>query len=367
MHRPCLLSSIPRRSFCVGAAYILPTVRDSVQHRNRASSRDSTVPWSDFIGWREPGEDDQPFLAPRRHWDYPVPSMTVLITDQEPVQPKKDFLSAVTPWVETMSKGVAGVVIVVYVCGFLIAAGMWYLFFVSIPVSIATGYRSVPWRRIGKNSPGLWLFCYSTSIVIDLLFNSTSVSVTSMPVWAFVTLGVVWLLLIVATRSSKIPEWVAVIVAVLLTAVYLVNPVRTLLFEHGFDTSSVALWFFVTTLLTIIEFQIRTKEDLITDGGWSKPMAVVFALLLMFAQYYYPHLKASWGGGTPADVTVYFTKNSSIDPGKWVQAQLIEESDDGFYIVGPKESKAVFVPRSMVALIYFGDKIGDSSLLQGSK
>jgi len=50
-----------------------------------------------------------------------------------------------------------------------------------------------------------------------------------------------------------------------------------------------------------------------------------------------------------------------------VQAQLIEESNEGFYIVGLKDSKAVFVPRSSVAMIYFSDKPSDSPMLQNSK
>jgi len=46
---------------------------------------------------------------------------------------------------------------------------------------------------------------------------------------------------------------------------------------------------------------------------------------------------------------------------------LIEESDEGFYIVGLKESKAIFVPRSAIAMIYFSDKPADSPILQNNK
>jgi hypothetical protein len=77
----------------------------------------------------------------------------------------------------------------------------------------------------------------------------------------------------------------------------------------------------------------------------------------------YPHLKTSWGGGTPANVTVYFSKDSLLTPTKSVEAQLIDESDEGFYLLGPKESKAIFVPRSAVAMIYFSDKPTDSPIL----
>ena len=112
---------------------------------------------------------------------------------------------------------------------------------------------------------------------------------------------------------------------------------------------------------------MRSGRNLAEDGEWSKPLALVFGLLLFFSREMYPHLKASWGGGTPANVTVYFLKDSLLSPNKSVQAQLIEESDEGFYIVGPKESKAIFVPRGSVAMIYFSDKPADSPMLQNTK
>jgi hypothetical protein len=50
-----------------------------------------------------------------------------------------------------------------------------------------------------------------------------------------------------------------------------------------------------------------------------------------------------------------------------VSAQLVDESDGGLYIVGPNETKAIFVPRNVVALVYFSDRIADSALLRDSK
>jgi hypothetical protein len=60
-------------------------------------------------------------------------------------------------------------------------------------------------------------------------------------------------------------------------------------------------------------------------------------------------------------------RESAIDPNKAVTAQLIEESDEGFYIVGPTETRAIFVPRSSVALVYFSDKVAESPLLREAK
>jgi hypothetical protein len=80
-----------------------------------------------------------------------------------------------------------------------------------------------------------------------------------------------------------------------------------------------------------------------------------------------PILRHRGAGGTPVAVTIYFTKDSVISPNKTASAQLIEEPDEGSYIVGPKETRAIFVPRSAVALVYFSDKVTGSPLLRDSK
>ena len=74
-----------------------------------------------------------------------------------------------------------------------------------------------------------------------------------------------------------------------------------------------------------------------------------------------PGPRDPWGGGVPVNVTIYFTKNSAISPGK------AEEDATGFYIIGPRETKALLVPRSAVALVYFSDQASDSVLLPESK
>jgi hypothetical protein len=90
-------------------------------------------------------------------------------------------------------------------------------------------------------------------------------------------------------------------------------------------------------VVTLIELKTRCSRNLAEEGEWSKVLGTMLAILLAFAQYYYPHIKASWGGGTPVNVTIYFTKDSAIKPSQTVSVQLVEESDEGFYIVSPKE------------------------------
>jgi hypothetical protein len=61
---------------------------------------------------------------------------------------------------------------------------------------------------------------------------------------------------------------------------------------------------------------------------------------------------------------VYLSKGSPVFAGKQVPAKLLDEEDTGFYIVPKQEKRAIFLPRSAVALIYFPDRPSDFTLLR---
>lgn len=56
------------------------------------------------------------------------------------------------------------------------------------------------------------------------------------------------------------------------------------------------------------------------------------------------------------EVTIYFSKDSAVKPNQSVPVDLVDETDAGFYIVGKDESKAIYVPRNAVSLVYCGNK-----------
>jgi hypothetical protein len=311
-------------------------------------------------------------------------------SEKQPLPSKSDFLKSAAPWAETFSKSVAGIVIGLYACGFLIvsiyhsqfgfvgtnpfrprvlAAGAWFLFLTAIPVSGALTFRLDSLRNIGTKVANIWIGCVSLSYLTgNLLFDYTEShrEVIHLPTWAWVASAVVWTTLILLASVFKLPQSFVIGGSVILTLLYVVNPLASFL-RREFDVTCLALWYFAVLIVAITEFKTRSRENLADFGGWAKPMASIFGLLAIFSQFVYPHLRASWGGGTPANITVYFSKDSLIYPNKSLQAQLIEESEEGFYLVGSKESKALFVPRSSVAMIYFSDRPADSPILQNNK
>jgi hypothetical protein len=143
--------------------------------------------------------------------------------------------------------------------------------------------------------------------------------------------------------------------------------VREVLGKHVFSVGAVALWFFGVTVVTIYGLKQWAAEFTDPLEWGSRILPPVFLTLLVFSQTYYSHLRASWGGGAPVAVTIGFTKDSAIIPSKTCSVQLIEEADEGFYILGPNDSKAIFIPRSSVAFVYFSDKMSDSQMLRDNK
>lgn len=312
---------------------------------------------------------------------------------ERPPEPRTDFLASAGPWAETLSKAVAGIVVALYASGFLIvslyhskfgfvgtnpfrprvlAAGAWFFFFTAIPVSFAVALRKETWFHVAKNAYGYWVAYFAVSFpLINLLFQTTPDPLyVGLNKWSWILLPALLAAVValnVFANKRKGLQWIAAILSVSVTLYFIAFPAKRLFTDHYFDTASLTLWFFAITLIVKLEIEMRTGRKLAEFGEWAKPLAVLFGLLLVFSSEVYPHLKTSWGGGMPADVTVYFTKESLLNPSKATQAQLIEETDEGFYIVGPKESKAVFVPRNSVALVYFGDKAADSPVLQGIK
>lgn len=299
-------------------------------------------------------------------------------------------MTDLAPWADSLSKGVAAIVIALYACGFLIvslhhsgygfvgtnpfrprilAAGAWFLFFSAIPVTAAMSYRELSWPKIAQNLFFLWSFCYGLSFPLSwLLFNFQYVSSTDVHSnwWYITAIILAFVLLFGVIKWEKAPQSLKAFASVVLAIFPVQLSLRSML-AHNFQYDSVTLWFFGVFAVTILELKMRSKRNFAEAGEWAKPLGTMFIVLLVFAQYYYPHLKASWGGGSPVSVTVYFTKESAIYPSRAVPAQLVEESDEGLYIVGPKESRAIYVPRSAVALVYFSDKVADSLLLRENK
>jgi len=287
--------------------------------------------------------------------------------------------------VDVLSKGIVGIVLALYASGFLItslhqskygfvevnpfrprilAAGAWFVLFTGIPVAIVTSYwaahRQMNWKAVANFLYFFYMICTGLSWPALIFFSLTGQQTFKTWVLVVGALGIV--ALIIVRESKRIPDYVSAFSSICLVLLFLISAVWPMGVAHQFQQPSITLWLFGIGAATL--FVLVTIPPHLRDGRWSQPLFYALFALFLFASYYYPHIKTSWAGGNPVPVTLYFTKDSALKPNQSVSAQLLDETDAGFYIVGSNEDKAIFVPRNAVSLVYFSDKVSESKLLK---
>jgi hypothetical protein len=301
--------------------------------------------------------------------------------------------SAVGPTVDLISKSLAVLAIVLYACGFLItsihefsygfvetnpfrpriaSAGAWFILFMAIPLAIARGMlrhrhlwggKGKWWHNAGAILFAYYLACSFFSPAFFWMFDFYIHLPGALPpseVWKVALVLVALLVLVVLCIWKRVPWYVSGVASVLLVGSYTLYAASDLFSLGHFRPSAIWLWFFAIGIVALFEMRVRSWKPRL--GDWTQTVFLMLGALLIFASYYYPHIKSSWGGGVPIPITIYFTKDSTIMPNQSVGAFLIDESDAGLYVVGKSDKKATFIPRSAVGMVYYSDDVSGFSL-----
>jgi hypothetical protein len=300
--------------------------------------------------------------------------------------------------IDLISKSVAFVVVILYACGFLItsiqhfsygfvetnpfrpriaAAGFWFLLFAAIPFALVKQLQAHRqyWegheRSWADRCILLWIHltaCQLEAITFAWIFDFNFLTATKAePIkpWlvAIVVTGALLaliLLLIIVSAWQKVPKPVKGVAALAICGFLAQSAYRGLFDGGSFRFDAIWLWFFVAGILAYLE--MRDRSWMLVIGNWERSTLLTLAGALAFASFYYPHIKSSFGGGSPIPVTIYFTKDSTIMPNQSIGALLVDESDAGVFVVGKGDKKATFIPRSSVGLVYYSDDVSGFSL-----
>src|ERR1035437_6458195 len=255
----------------------------------------------------------------------------------------------------------------------VLAAGIWFLCFTAVPFVLVLEARTIK-----SSSPELenWLRRRSTAFYFDAvscfwlggIFAGRVLdfqTATGPPRPSTGTIIIVMMVsgaLVLADRWRRFPHWLAVLASLAFGGLLLHCGIRDMFFFHGESVASVALWFFGVSFFAYSEMNGRSWRFGI--GNWKQSLALSITAVAGFAGLYYPHIKPSWGGGAPIPATIYFAKDSLVLPGRSVSANILDEVDSGFYIIGGNDKKATFIPRCEVALVYYTDDASGPFVLQ---
>jgi hypothetical protein len=132
----------------------------------------------------------------------------------------------------------------------------------------------------------------------------------------------------------------------------------------NFSTQYLGWWFFAVGIFALLHEDAVRYEKNRREKDWVMSAMVALFGLYVFPLVIYPHIKASWGGGSPVPVVIYLSNDSRILPGQQLSAELLEESDGGLYVAQTGEQQALFIPRTQVSAVYFSDKPLDEKLLK---
>ena len=293
--------------------------------------------------------------------------------------------------IELLSKFITALLFSVYVFGFLItslhtsvygfntinplrpkilAAGAWFLLFVTTPVMLAISAKTEvfdaldkgQWSRLARWAIFYWASCAALSTATIPLFSYDSVaSALHGPSLIVVTVACVIFAAAYLCLALVKALWLQRAALGLLSAAVLCNCGSSIysLLRGKFHSSDLTTWFLILTIWVLVEMRIVKNLQ-----RWA--MTVFFSLMVLvsFARYIYPKMKSSLGGGNPTPVVLYLSKDSPVTPGKQLRAVLLDESDAGYYIVPTNETKAIFFPRNAVSLVLFAEDASDSLFLR---
>lgn len=288
-----------------------------------------------------------------------------------------------TSAVDVFAKLATTAVILVYAVGFLItslycidfgfspvnplrarvaSAGAWFGIMVLVPMfvgrlalrhHIGRRMEAKPWQQWAVFAFSAYLASYSAAFLLSSAFRIEQ-SFRARIVPFAVALGMMVLVTGPIYRWWKKRTLSVVITVLTLVVLVQVNMVQALMLRRGFTVDALVLWLFAIGLASVTDLNdFPTKLGWHTD--WYAIVGLMLLLLTVFASHVYPSIRASWGGGETLPVTLYLNGNAPVMPGQHWQVQLIEETESGYFVLNKGEKKAVFIPRSAVALVYFSD------------
>jgi hypothetical protein len=308
-------------------------------------------------------------------------------------------------YLESLSKITAILFLIVYVCGFLVVslynssfgfsdmnpfrpkiltAGILFLFFTLLPILPAQKIfrhgeklsSEQSFARIILELIAFLITCSVTSVCLSAIYvpsldKSLNLHKDSWSDTAIISFCVLFILFILAlffrtawSNYKDHPKIVSFIVGIalvgLITASFLQAKQNVLY--------AIELWFFAVGVGSVLITNFLIKPEIKSDlEGQRAILWIILLALTVFPVHIYPRIKSSWGGGSPISVTIYFEKDSLILPSQQLSAKMIDESDNGFFLIQDGKSEALFLPRSDVAVISFSQEPLDPKLFNRQK
>jgi hypothetical protein len=285
--------------------------------------------------------------------------------------------------IDALAKLATTIVLLLYAIGFLItslyyadygfsptnpfrarvaSAGIWFGIMIVVPMFVGRltkrqhllmRMQAKPWQQWSVFALSLYIASYSASFLLSVAFQIEQSRRAAIMPFA-ISVGMLTLVVGPIHKWLKRPSLAGFLTWLTVFGLIQVNLIRGLTLGHGFTQDGLVLWVFVVAFSAVTDlYDFPSNVGWHTD--WYSTVGTLLILITVFSSYVYPHIKSSWGGGQTLPVILYLNGASPVFQNQHWPVQLIEEAENGFYVLDKHEKKAVFIPRSAVSLVYFSD------------
>jgi hypothetical protein len=246
-----------------------------------------------------------------------------------------------------------------------VGAGAAFVFLTALPISLAKFIASrgkavedeSKLEKAVRNTLTYWIYCIMCTFAVlscySLFDGLSGAPITWSNSRGFMILLFLGLFSAVflpgAKRSYRTYPKFCMVLGILFIAVFGVGVYAS----RGSALIRCIVWVGALFLLTV---EFLRDEAGHTDTARRHPLgvvALVLAVISMYAIHVFPFMNAAWGGGLAPTVSVCFSKDSPVDAGERVKATVLEVSDSGFYLVLDGSDKATYIPKPLVTAMEF--------------
>jgi hypothetical protein len=165
-------------------------------------------------------------------------------------------------------------------------------------------------------------------------------------------IGIVCLATVWATGYIKPPLlWIHHWIILLCCGLDVALGVVFILFRGQFGTPQLSL--FLLSVQMVVAIGVFLQGYLSRTVNWLLTGFLLLIILLVYSTVVYPHVRVPYGGGEATNAGIYLGAASGSNPAKQLHARIIDETDNGFYVIEDGHTEVRFIPRSQVNAIEF--------------
>jgi len=99
------------------------------------------------------------------------------------------------------------------------------------------------------------------------------------------------------------------------------------------------------------DVSIWQLRDFFTKHNFLLSFSYIMLAIAAFSNWVFPLIPLKVGGGEILPITVYISKADSLSG--TVHGGLLDESDQGYFLLPSGQAKGIFIPKERVEAIYF--------------